>query len=168
MKRFFYLLLAAIFLVSAAGCSSLPKKFIRKKKEPAHVAKTIYTEEGPYQKQYSNDYYYKTHFTYWQTWHSELINELGGNSQRVARSAQESLSHLTEMKKYLKPERAAELDPQVQEMAGIAGRIESGYYSSSSSQAGLHSDLERIQRAVNNNFYFDKVKGDLISETVEL
>ena len=167
MKRTISFVFIFILAAGLVGCSSLPKKFIRKKKEPAHVAKAIYTQEGTYQKQYSNEYYYKSHFTYWQTWQSEFLSQLGGNNSKVARCAQEALSNLVEMKRYLKPEKQAELDVQVQVMADINKKMESGYFTKST-QGTLRSDLERVQRIVNNNFYFNKVKDDLIPESVQV
>ena len=167
MRRFFSVFLIGIFLAGIVGCASLPKKFIRKKKEPKHVPTAIYLEEGDTQKKYSNEYYYKTHFAYWQTWHSEFIGQLGGNASKVSRCAQESLSNLVEMKRYRKPEKQAALDEQIRVLSDITRKVESGYYTKSS-QSALRSDLERIQRAVNNNFYFNKVKDDLIGETVDL
>src|SRR3989338_3612583 len=116
-KKAITYLLFAVLILPMAGCASVQKKFTRKKKEPKHVAATIYFEEGPHQKKYSNVYYYKTHYTLWKTWHEDLIKVIGGNRKKIARCAEESLSHLTQMRNCLVPEKQKALDPLVKEMA---------------------------------------------------
>ncbi len=159
--------LVAAMLAATAGCSSLPKKFIRKKKEPKHTPSAIYLQDGAYEKKYSNSYYYKSHYTYWKGWHDELIGEIGGNQKRVTRSAQESFNHLTEMARYLSPERKQALDPILADLGRITQRLESGNVSSSE-EGGLRVDLEKIRRLVSNDFYYNKVKDQLIPDAVEL
>ena len=105
MKKKMIGLVLILAMVGGSGCASVQKKFTRKKVEPTHVAAVMTFEEGAYQKKFSNDYYYKTHFTMWQSWHEELLNQLGGNSKKVARCAQEAAGHLTEMRRYLTPEK---------------------------------------------------------------
>ncbi len=167
MKKGFWFVVAVMLLMEMAGCASVQKKFTRKAKTPSHVAASIYLQEGAYQKKFSNEYYYKTHFTMWKTWHGDLINQLGGNQKKVSRCAQETRGHLAEMHRYLTPEKQAELQPELDELNRISERIESGRYSES--QYGqTRTDLERIQRLVGNNFYFDKVKAHLLPETVDL
>lgn len=167
MKKWIAGLMVAVCLSSAAGCASVQKKFTRKKKEPKHVAASVYFDEGPYQKKYSNDYYYKTHFTLWKTWHGELLTQFGGNNKKVTRCAQETLNHLTEIHKYLIPEKQAELEPQLNEMKKIVQRFEGTGYASSE-EPGVRTELEKIRRIVANNFYYDKVKAQVLPDTVNL
>ncbi len=167
MKKTVSLLLILAMAMGAAGCASVQKKFTRKKKVPKHVAATIYLEEGAYQKKYSNDYYYKTHFTLWKSWHDELLIRLGGNSKKVSRCAQEALGELTEMSRYLQPEKQEELKPSLDEFSTLVRKIENGAYSSSE-QNSIKFDLERIKRTVSNNFYYDKIKDKLLPDTVDL
>lgn len=167
MKRRLSILLALILLMNLAGCASLPKKFIRKKKQPKHVASAIYLQSGPYQKKYSNEYYYKTHYTFWQSWHSEWMDQLGGNTKKVRRCAQETVNNLVEMNRYLKPEKQAELEPVLEDLKKLQTRIESGAYSDSD-EGPTRVELERLKRAVGNQFYFNKVKDDLLPEEVDL
>lgn len=167
MRKFIGISLIAVLLAGTAGCASFQKKFTRKRKEPKHTATAIYLQAGDTQKKYSNEYYYKTHFTFWQTWHGDLLNQLGGNSKKVSRCAQEALSNLVEMKRYLNPEKQPALEEQIRALSAITKNLESGYYSKSS-EGSVRSELEKIQRILNNNFYFNKVKEDLIPDTVTL
>lgn len=159
------LLLLSLFLGS--GCATVQKKFTRKKKEPAHIPSVVYIEQGAYQKKYSNDYYYRTHFTLWKSWHSELVDNIGGNHKKVLRAAEESLSHLTELNQYLVPAKQAELKPLIDSLSAVENKIEDNRYSKSD-ESGFRAELEKIQRIVSNNFYYDKVKEQVISEAVEL
>ena len=162
------MVLAVTVLSGCASSSAIQKKFTRKAKEPAHKAATIYIEEqGPYQKKFSNEYYYKSHFTLWKTWHSDLMDQLGGNSKKVTRCAQEALGHLTEMNRYLNPQKQSELAEVLGEFSQIEQMIERGPVSDT--QIGtMRADLERIQRLIANNFYFDKVQASLVPEAVDL
>ena len=159
-----WLLVAAMGL---SGCESLPKKFIRKPKEPLHRPAAVYLDEGPYQKQFSNEYYYKTHFTFWRTWHDDMLDNLTGNSKKLERTAEESYSHLEQMSRYLKPERKAQLDPLVAEMDRYRKRFRDNAPSRTEA-AGMRTDLERVRRLVSNDFYYDKVKADVLPDAVDL
>lgn len=160
--------IAALLLVALqlTACATVQKKFTRKPKEQAYTPKSLYFEEGPYQKKFSNDYYYKTHFTMWRSWHSELLDQLGGNSKKVTRCAQEAVSHLHEMRRYLQPDLQAQLDPVIADLAKVQAKLERGV---ADSEIGpVRVELERLQRAVNSGFYFDKIKPGLLPDNVDL
>jgi hypothetical protein len=159
--------LTVLLLIGMSGCASVEKKFIRKKKVPAHIPAVVYIEQGPYQKKYSSEYYYKSHFTYWKSWQEELVNNLGANQKKVSRCAEEAWNHLTEMNKYLVPAKQAELAPNLESLGQIAAKISGGNYSRSE-KGDLRAELEKIQRIVSNNFYYDKVKNDLVPDNVDL
>ena len=165
MKKSIIVAFVICLAVQSAGCATVQKKFTRKKKEkPTHAV--IYLNETTYQKKYSNDYYYKTHYTMWRTWHSELISQLGGNSKKVARCAQETYSHLVEMQRYLKPEKQGELQPILNSVSQIMKRIDSGTIPSEI--PGLRTELEKDQRLIANDFYYEKVKDSLLPDVVDL
>ncbi len=166
MKNGTKILLWILIAANLAGCASMQKKFTRKAKEPKHTASVIPTEQGPYQKKFSNEFYYKSHFTLWKTWQSELIDSLGENRKKVARAGQEALGHLRDMKQYLLPDKQAELDSQIHDMEKIVTKTDTGV---SASEIGpLRSDLEKVRRLVAANFYYNKVKDQMTPETVDL
>ena len=167
MKKFFLYLMVVFLVAGVSGCASVEKKFTRKKKAPEHVAAAVYIEQGSYQKKYSNEYYYKTHFTYWESWQDEFLKSLGGNSKKVERCAEEALSQLVEMNRYLVPAKQAELKPMLDSLGQIVDKIERGNYSKSD-HASMKEELEKIKRIVSNNFYFDKVKDSLLPDKVDL
>lgn len=167
MKKRIGWLLAGATLMNVVGCASLPKKFTRKKKTPAHVAQVVYLQEGQYEKQFSNPYYYKTHFTFWKSWHEEWLRWLGGNHKKVARCAQEAVNHLTEMVHYLTPEKQGELKPHLEALSRLAEKVQSGGYSHSD-ESMTRAELERIERAVDGNFTYNKMKDNLLPDNIDL
>lgn len=167
MKKILSTTVMIFLAVELFGCASVQKKFTRKPKEPAHRASAIYFEEGPYQKKYSSAYYYKTHFTFWKSFQSETIEELGGNQKRLERNVQEAYSHLSQLNQYLVPEKQAELRPMLDSLGHIQTQIESGAVSASQA-TGLRTELEKIERMVSSHFYYEKVKDALIPEKVDL
>ena len=165
-KKLIYGLLA-LAVLGVSGCASLPKKFIRKKPEPKHTPSVVFVDQGPYQKKFSNEYYYKTHYTLWKTWQDEILTNLGGNSKKVARSAEEAYSHLEQMGRYLKPEKQAQLKPLIDELGNYMHRFQERGESHSAVMA-MKSDLDTLRRRVNNDFYYEKVKADLLPDNVDL
>ena len=167
MKKTVTFLLFLALMMPLAGCASVQKKFIRKKKEPRHIPAAVYFEEGAYQKKYSNAYYYKMHYTLWKSWQSDLIAGIGGNRKKTQRNAEESLNHLTEMSRVLTPEKEKELEPLLEELTRLVKKIDSGAYSNSEN-ADLRAEFQKIKRLVDNDFYYDKVAGQILPDAVNV
>ena len=167
MRRKAVASLLLFLMLGLTGCETLPKKFIRKKKEKKHTPSVVYLDQGPYEKQFSNEYYYKTHFTLWKTWHSETLDSLGGNAKKLRRSAEEAYSHLDQMSRYLKPEKQAELKPLLEESKRFMDRFDSGSDSRTAAMA-MKSDLDTLRRRISNDFYYDKVKDEILPDAVAL
>ena len=167
MKKTTAGLMLLIFLSALTGCESLPKKFIRKKKEAEHTPAVVYIEKGPYQKKFSNEYYYKTHYTLWKTWQGETLDNLNGNSKKRSRSIQEAYSNLDQMSRYLKPEKQTQLQPILEDLKKCMDKLQMNN-ASASQVSSMRPDLEHIARLVGNDFYYDKVKADLLPDNVDL
>ena len=167
MRKKFFVGMLVLCVMALAGCETLPKKFIRKKPKPEHTPSVVYVEQGTYQKKFSNEYYYKTHFTLWKTWQDEVMLNLGGNSKKMARAAEEAYSHLEQMNRYLKPEKQADLKPLLDESKRYMDRFDSASDSRTAVMA-MKSDLETLRRRISNDFYYDKVKAGVLPDTVDL
>ncbi len=166
MKRSCLGVLAVLFLFQMTGCETVQRKFTPKKKPQKHVATSIYFEEGAYQRKFSNEYYYKTHYTLWRTWHDELLSHLGGNDKKTARAAQESIGNLQQMQQYLRPDKFSELGIIINDLSDVIKKMDA---SSGTSQVGPYrTELERIRRAVGSNFYYDKIQESLLADKVDL
>ncbi len=165
-KLFCIAIALAVLMIS--GCETIPKKFIRKKKELSHVPSAVYLQnEGEYQKQFSNEYYYKNHYTLWKSWHDDLMDNVSGNSKKARRCADEAYSHLDQMIKYLKPEKQPELKSLVDDLGRYRDKINKGSYSRAEGGA-IKAELEKLRRMVANDFYYNKVKEDILPDTVDL
>ena len=103
----------------------------------------------------------------WKTWQEDLIKVIGGNRKKIRRCAEEALSHLTQMRNCLVPEKQKELDLLVKEMTGYVAKIEIGAYSRSE-EAGIRTELQKIKRLVDNDFYYDKVADQILPDNVSL
>ena len=169
MKKALSAALVLLMAVQWAGCANthtLQKKFIRKKKEPAHTPKAIFIEEGPYQKPFSSDYYYKTHYVLWKSWHDEITNGLRGNRKKLVRGAEEAYSHLVEMERCLNEEMKKEFHLIVEEYVAVMNKIKNGH--SALDMGSLRPELEKIRRLVAGDYYYDKIKDSLVKDKVDL
>ena len=158
------LCLALMLVVTAglmSGCATAKKKFIRKRKHQV-VRPVVYTEQE-YVQQYSNKYRYETHFTYWKTWHSEFLKYLGENAKRERRSAEEAISHLEEMMRYLKEPKHSELAGHIEELKQLKIMIER-----TGNPVGLTHKLERLGRVIESKFYYKKINQYLILDKIDL
>ena len=163
LKRLLTLVLLACVASSFIGCATAKKKFIRKRPDKA-VQPVMYTEEEQVQK-YSNKYQYTTHFTYWRTWHSELLAYLGQNTKREKRAAEEAVGHLDGMKRYLTEPKKSELETEIAVLKDALVTIERGM---SGQRVNLTQKLERSQRVINSDFQFEKVKAFIVPDQVDL
>ena len=153
--------------VSMPGCANVSKKFIHQKPKPEHTTAVVYIEKGPYLKKFSNEYYYKMHYSLWKTWQDEILDNLGGNSKKLQRSAEEAVSNLDQMGQYLNAKKQTELKAVAEELTRFTDKIGTGG-GSHSEQMNMRSDLERLKRKVANNFNYERVKEDLLPDNVDL
>ena len=127
-KRVFWAFVTACFLV-LPGCASVQKKFTRKPKEPAYRRSVMVVEKGPFQKPFSNEYYYKSHYTMWESWHGELIEDIGGNRKKVSRDAEETYGRLRDLSNYLKPQKKERLEILLADLKKITDKLDNNNYS---------------------------------------
>lgn len=159
MKKFIAAALVASTAFAFTGCATAKKKFVRKQKEQI-IRPVVYTEETTV-REYTNKYYYQQHFTYWKTWHEELLNYLGRNSKRESRSISEMLSNLVDMRDLLNdPERSA-LDVHIQEIEKISQSLEDGVRG-----VTLRSRIEKLKSMIASDFYYEKVKNSVIPDDI--
>ena len=167
MRKILRALLIVTLIADLAGCATVQRKFTRKKKEPKHVAQAIAFDKGEFEKKYSNEYYYKTHYTYWKAWQGEWIDGLAGNRKRTARNGQEALSHLEGMTHYLKPEKTRALQNALKELGGIQKTIEAGQLTGSG-VGPIRTELEKWRRLITNDYSYEEVRDSLLPDSLDL
>lgn len=146
-------LLISFIAVNITGCESVQKKFRRKKKE---VKMPRFYQEKKYIKQPTPELY-KKHFSYWVTWQAELIKEMGGNSKRVKRAAQEIVTNLEDMQAILIQEKADEMQRHIDAMKRVKDEIMRGDMSFATGDS-LRITAEREDRYIKREFAYSRVK----------
>ncbi len=163
MKKTIHILLALCILVNLAGCEPLRKKFTRKKKEVVKMPRVHQIKE--YEKKPTPELY-KKHYAYWTSWQSELIRVLGQNHKKDMRCAEELIGNLRDMQNMLDKEKADELETHIEKIVKLKDVI------SEEDMTPVNRDyvrraLEREERAIKRDFYYDKIKGHLKESFVE-
>ena len=80
--RIFVICLLVSFIFISFGCEAFKKKFIRKPKhEPPEEEMVIYPKDYSKQ-QLPSDQAYKQYYTFWKTWHQEILNFLKTGSSK--------------------------------------------------------------------------------------
>jgi len=99
----FFVGLICLFVIPAffSACGSeWTQKFIRKRKE---VVEPPRFEVNEFNRPYPE--LYKEHFSYWRSWHRQLIEDLGRNRKRDIRNIRETRRHLESLHKYVVEEK---------------------------------------------------------------
>ena len=96
--------------MTLTGCDSLQRKFTRKKKETKPIPRLYQLKK--YDVKPSAELYSK-HYAYWQSWMSELIQDLGDNHKKDVRCIDEALSQLHDMQNILVQEKADALTKHI-------------------------------------------------------
>jgi len=158
-------LMLGVLLMDIVGCATITKKFKRKSKRKP-IQPVVFTERS-FVPEYSNKYYYKTHYTHWKTWHNEWIAYLSRNAKRERRAAGEVLGHLDSMQKLLDETKAQELQGHIDAIQKISKRIRT---TSREEQVGTETrlTLNRTKRQISSNFYYEKVKEHLLPDDIDL
>jgi hypothetical protein len=155
MKRWVSLLLILVIAASLAGCSEeWRRKFVRKKKEVAKKPRIYQTKR--YTKEPTESLYTK-HYNYTISWLSELVDDLGQNSKKDARCIEEALGQMRDVRLFLVPEKARELDKHINRLKEIQDLILRRDLGHANMDYARRS-VEREERFLRSEFYYNKIK----------
>lgn len=154
MRKAFSVVMAIFIMTSLAGCDAVQRKFTRKKKYTKPVPRIYQMKK--YDVKPSPELYSK-HYAYWQSWMSELIQDLGGNHKKDVRCIEEAISQIHDMQNILVPEKAEALEKQIGRLEDIRDTIEKEELSQFNSSRIL-MDLERVDRTVKRDFDVNGIK----------
>ncbi|MFH1753283.1 MAG: hypothetical protein ABH875_03775 [Candidatus Omnitrophota bacterium] len=156
MRKLLSIILIASLVISLCGCEAVQRKFTRKtKKKP--ITPKFYTE-GMEETRPALELY-MMHYTYWKSWHEDLVESAGMNSKRDAMAIANALSHLNDMKKYLVEEKAIELNGYIEKTKKITDQISKGI--SGTNIGRYKQSLDKIKGGIVRNFYYKKVREDI-------
>lgn len=154
MRKIWSALLVLCLLVNLTGCETVRKKFTRKKKATVKVPKMYQTKM--YYKKPAPELY-KKHFSYWDSWHSELIKTLGKNHKKDVKCIEESVNNLNDMQGLLVPEKADRLRNHIDKLVKIKDIIFKEDLTQFNKNYVLMT-LEREDRAIKREFKYAKIK----------
>jgi len=155
MKKTIAVFCAAVLAVHCCGCSGLQKKFTRKKKEAVRMPR-IY-QEKKYEKKPAAELYQK-HFSFWQGWQSELLDNLGANHKKDVRCIEEVITNLSDMADLLIEERGVALKSRIAKIAKARDLIVHEDLTQYN-RVYIRRTLEREERAIKRDFTLHKVEG---------
>ena len=154
MKRIISILIILAIAFNVAGCEPLKKKFTRKKKETIKMPKIHQVQK--YEKKPSPELYQK-HYAYWASWQSDMIRTLGESHKRDKMCIEQIVTNLQDMQNILIPEKGVELKKHIDRLIEVKDIISREALSQFNKQYVL-TTLEREERFVKREFYYDKVK----------
>lgn len=154
MKKLVWLVAMLFAISTVAGCASVQKKFTRKKKEVKAMPRVI--QEKRYDIKPSPELYSK-HFAYWQSWSSELLQDLGQNHKKDVRCIQELMGQLDEMKDILVQEKADGLQKHIDRYKEIRDTIVNQDMSTMVMNT-TRMDLDREDRIIKNDFSVKRIR----------
>ena len=157
MKKVIAVLVIAALCLNLAGCETLRKKFTRKKKEPVKMPRIYQVKK--YEKKPTPELYRK-HFSYWASWHSEMIKALGKNSKKDKLCIDEIVSNLNDMHNILLPEKAAALRAHIDKLVKVKDIVYNEEISQFNKTYVIRT-LEREERFIKRDFIYAKVKDKL-------
>jgi hypothetical protein len=150
--------------MSLSGCETVRRKFVRKAKtEKENPEEVIYVpQEYPVQVT-SNEDMYRNYYTFWKSWHQELIEVLseGQNHKKQVECINEVISNLNKMKDLLVPDAQGGLNEYIQKVIPIQGEIVSNR-SNPGNLAIMKAKLESIKSKIARDYIIKKIKQKII------
>ena len=145
--------MAAALLPASAGCESLQRKLIRKRKTP-EVRPAPIVNFQDYSQAMTPVERYRKHFLMFDYWNGQLLDELSqstANPKRFRNASAQSLEELQRMQGLLQAERAAGVEPMLAERRSIDAQLQSGPYhpaNLSSLRMRVEAQKRRIDREI--------------------
>ena len=116
MRKICALAMAVILALTLTGCDALQRKFTRKKKYTKPVPRLYQLKKYDIKPSAA---LYSKHYAYWQSWMSELIQDLGGNRKKDIRCIEEALSQAHDMQNILVQEKADALGKHIHRLEEV-------------------------------------------------
>lgn len=157
MRKMFVLTMILFIALALTGCDSLQRKFTRKQKYVKPVPRLYQLKK--YDVKPSAALYSK-HYAYWQSWMSELIQDLGGNRKKDIRCVEEALSQLSDMRNILVQEKADALTKHIHRIEEVRDTIIKEQLSQYNRNQVIMT-LEREDRIIKREFDVAGIKGHI-------
>jgi hypothetical protein len=156
MRKALYVVAAVFVALNLVSCDAVQRKFTRKQKK---VKAPRIVQEQKYEKKPTPELYEK-HFAYWQSWSSEILQDLGDNRKKDRQCIEQIIGQVNDMRNILVPEKGDELAKHIkryEEVRDVINREELSQYNKSFAL----TTLDREDRLIKNDFCISKVKNYL-------
>lgn len=157
MKKICALAMIVFIALTLAGCDALQRKFTRKKKYVKPVPRLYQLKKYDIKPSAA---LYSKHYAYWQSWMSELIQDLGGNRKKDIRCIEEALSQLHDMQNILVQEKADALEKHIHRLEEVRDTIIKEQLSQYN-KSQIIMTLEREDRTIKREFCTAGIKGHI-------
>jgi hypothetical protein len=145
------------------GCAGLAKKFVRKqKKQEKPQAEMVLDPEVYSDSQANKEDAYRQYFTFWSSWHDELIDTLADQSPNIRRqldNIQEAINNLSEMHRLLTGDKQTEAASYLVAMNSLKAEILQDIYGNN--MWSTRKQAESLKRQINRALQYKQVKDTL-------
>lgn len=155
MRKMPALAMIIVIALALAGCDSLQRKFTRKQKYVKPVPRLYQLKKYDIKPSAA---LYSKHYAYWQSWMSELLQDLGGNRKKDIRCVEEAISQLNDMRNILVQEKADALAKHIHRIEGVRDIIVKEELSQFN-RSQILMTLEREDRTIRREFDVAGIKG---------
>ena len=143
-----------VFVIT--GCAEFKEKFMRKSKEEKVKTQKYYAVKK-YDIHPSLELYTKR-YTFWKSWHREILDVLAGDSNKKKNVAMEqATSNLFDMQRMLVDEKAEKMQPYLDKMVKLSKRIRIETLTQGN-EVRIRHQLETMETEIKRNFSYNKMK----------
>ncbi|MBP6920823.1 MAG: hypothetical protein KBC23_07545 [Candidatus Omnitrophica bacterium] len=145
--------------ICMCGCEAFARKFTRKPKQASRPAEPMVLAPETYEDRAANkEEAYRRYFTYWSSWHDELLDTLAGGSPSIRRQIdciQQAVRNLDEMRRLLSGEKQAEAGVCIAAMNALRADVEQDLYGNNT--WSIRRQAEDLKRRINRSLRYDQV-----------
>ena len=156
LKSFTVFVSFTLLMTTIYGCEPLRKKFRREKKEKKDLGFVPVLDPVDYAPaRVSAKERYSYHYSLWKVWEKELAqNYINDNNKKSDKRQNylltQMITHLTEMKRWINPQKAEEMDKPLSELYKLQKEYDKA--DALRSRFKMKSLLSRTSRMIRDNF----------------
>ncbi len=162
-KYRFLIIVLVVFMFNSFGCESFRRKFIRKPKDKPKTEDMVIVPKDYSKLQIPVDEAYVQYYTYWKSWHNELITYLieGTSKKKIISCFEQTILNLDRMRDLLESEeKISLLDSYIIEISSLAEEIEVKTIAMITT-GRIKNHSMQLLRNIQRDFFLSKVKDDL-------
>ena len=160
------IIFVVVFSFALSGCTTLRRKFVRKRQEKKDASRDVpIFEPIEYaQKAYDPQELYRKHFSIWGSWSKELVTSLerGLNKSRQSYLMTKSMDQLVEMGRFLTDEKKEALSKHIKALTGFKEMLDAPVLPQDFST--FRNRVKSVDRRIRNEFSLRDVQTYIIRQ----